>query len=68
MIYIPVFITSTGIIYSFNKSIKHSRKFYWEHVTEFKNEQKEMSARTLEGKVTLLKKKAQYHKQYSESA
>ena len=25
MIYIPVFITSTGIIYSFNKSIKHSQ-------------------------------------------
>jgi hypothetical protein len=24
MIYIPVFITSTGIIYSFNRSIKHS--------------------------------------------
>lgn len=43
-------------------------KFYWDHVTEFENEQNEMSTRTLEGKVTLLKTKAQYHKQYSENA
>lgn len=43
-------------------------KFYWDHVTEFENEQNEMSARTLDDKVALLKKKTQYHKQHQENA
>jgi hypothetical protein len=40
-------------------------KFYWQHVTEFEHEQNKMSTRTLEDKITLLKKKSQYHKQNS---
>lgn len=42
-------------------------KFYWDHITAFKNEQNEMSTRTLRDKVALLKAKAQYHKQLEDN-
>ena len=42
-------------------------RFYWNHVAEFENEQEKMSSRTLAEKISLLKKKASYHKHCEEN-
>lgn len=43
-------------------------KFYWQHVTDFDNEQKAMSMWTLEKKIKELKEKSTYHKRFEKIA